>query len=416
MKKIIFILLIVSISSCRMSVKDVPVSLDTWIENNAFEIKEVTLDYTNQYSFLNQYIKDKQIIAVGEATHGTSEFFQIKNQIFKYLVEHHGFEVYGLESGYYETQKINEYVTNGIGNPEQLILSLNQWCWNTWEFVELIKWMRNYNLTNSQKLKFYGFDIGNTIWHSKDDLRNKIIDKAPELKDSYDSVIKLIFDKKQKPSEVNLVLKKFEKEIDASSLSKNTKFLIGLYRKEYESWKSKKNSRDLYMSEIINDIYLRQEDEKKMFLSMHNYHLDKSEKYLGYLGKTDSTYVKIPDRTTGFYLKKQYEKDYYAIAFEFNKGKFNAPYKLDKEKGLLVKPFEFEEAPDSLFAYQLSKYKKEKYFLNINENIKEFHEINKMHQFGGFLPRRRNTNDIKLKDSYDAIIFVNTSTPSKRIK
>ena len=41
------------------------------------------------------YLGSSRIVGLGEATHGTKEFFQLKHRIFKYLVENHGFKIFG---------------------------------------------------------------------------------------------------------------------------------------------------------------------------------------------------------------------------------------------------------------------------------------------------------------------------------
>lgn len=57
-----------------------------------------------------------RIVAMGEATHGTSEFFSIKDRIFRFLVEKIGFTVFAMETPWNSGLAIDRYVTTGQGD------------------------------------------------------------------------------------------------------------------------------------------------------------------------------------------------------------------------------------------------------------------------------------------------------------
>lgn len=119
----------------------------------------------NQKEFkqFDSYFKGKSVVAMGEATHGTHEFFQIKSNVFKYLVQKFGFNVFALEANFNECEKVNQYILTGAGNPKQLVNEFMLWPWKTEEVLEVIEWMRAYNEKHKNKLWFYGFDSGNGI-------------------------------------------------------------------------------------------------------------------------------------------------------------------------------------------------------------------------------------------------------------
>ena len=110
---------------------------------------------------LKAIVSHARVVAMGEATHGTKEFFQFKHRMFEFLVETMGFTVFAIEANWPESLAVNDYVVNGQGDPAAALGGLHFWTWNTEEVLDLIRWMRQYNQGpgHSEKLKFYGFDM-----------------------------------------------------------------------------------------------------------------------------------------------------------------------------------------------------------------------------------------------------------------
>jgi erythromycin esterase len=102
-----------------------------------------------------------RIVSLGEATHGTREFFQLKSRMLEFLVNEMGFNIFAIEATMPESFDINEYVLNGKGDPAKAISGIYFWTWDTEEVLEMIQWMRRYNADpkNTRKVKFYGFDM-----------------------------------------------------------------------------------------------------------------------------------------------------------------------------------------------------------------------------------------------------------------
>ena len=86
-----------------------------------------------------------RVIGIGEATHGTSEFFAIRHQLIRELVEHHGCRLVALEAGWAETLPLNRYVTEGKGDPAAAVAHLLYWLWDVWEFRAVVNWLRIWN-------------------------------------------------------------------------------------------------------------------------------------------------------------------------------------------------------------------------------------------------------------------------------
>lgn len=109
-------------------------------------------------------------VGMGEATHGTREFFEMKHRIFKYLVEHHGFRVFAIEADMGESYYINKYIQTGQGNARQIMSEkMLFWTWATQEVEDLIEWMKEYNqnVSSNQKLYYVGVDCQSFIHNIK---------------------------------------------------------------------------------------------------------------------------------------------------------------------------------------------------------------------------------------------------------
>ena len=110
---------------------------------------------------LKDMIGNARIVALGEATHGTHEFFQMKHRMLEFLVEEMGFNTFAMEANAPEANLINDYVHTGKGDPAELLKGMYFWTWDTQEVLDMILWMRAYNEnpSHTQKISFYGFDM-----------------------------------------------------------------------------------------------------------------------------------------------------------------------------------------------------------------------------------------------------------------
>jgi erythromycin esterase len=105
-------------------------------------------------------VGDARVVSLGEATHGTREFFEMKHRMFEFLVREMGFTVFAIESEWAEAARLDEYVQTGRGDPHRLLTGLHFWTWRTQEVLDLIHWMRAYNAdpANVKKVSFVGVD------------------------------------------------------------------------------------------------------------------------------------------------------------------------------------------------------------------------------------------------------------------
>ena len=114
---------------------------------------------------IGKFLKDVQVVGIGEATHGTSEFCTMKHRMFRYLVEEQGFTVFGLEASMPDCIAMDDYVMNGKGDPKAAVKAQGFWTWSTQELLDLITWMRAYNQDSkhTKKLRVFGYDMQSQV-------------------------------------------------------------------------------------------------------------------------------------------------------------------------------------------------------------------------------------------------------------
>lgn len=116
---------------------------------------------SSQFTHLNSRLKEVEVFGLGEATHGTKDFFVLKSEFFKYLVIEQNVRIFGIEANFAACYDINKYVLTGKGNGKEALLKNGYWVWKSQEVLDLIEWMRSYNASQPEdrKVQFYGYDM-----------------------------------------------------------------------------------------------------------------------------------------------------------------------------------------------------------------------------------------------------------------
>src|SRR5213595_1681470 len=105
---------------------------------------------STDYDPLIEEIADARFVLLGEATHGTHEFYKARAEITKRLVEEKGFTVIALEADWPDALRINRYVRGGNqdANPSEALSGFQRfptWMWRNADIVNLVGWLRNHN-------------------------------------------------------------------------------------------------------------------------------------------------------------------------------------------------------------------------------------------------------------------------------
>jgi erythromycin esterase len=96
---------------------------------------------------LKKLFQKAQVVGLGEATHGTREFFQFKHRMLAYLVKELGFTTFVMEAGVGGIRATNAYVTEGKGSLDDAMRGLGFAVWTTEEVAALLKWLHEHNRT-----------------------------------------------------------------------------------------------------------------------------------------------------------------------------------------------------------------------------------------------------------------------------
>lgn len=100
-----------------------------------------------------------RIVALGESTHGTSEFFRLKRRVLEHLVRQQGVRVFAIEANTFGAERVNAWVQGGPGTVGEALRGMFQ-VWNTTEMVALLEWMRRWNADHPMDaVRFVGYDM-----------------------------------------------------------------------------------------------------------------------------------------------------------------------------------------------------------------------------------------------------------------
>jgi erythromycin esterase-like protein len=102
-----------------------------------------------------------RLLALGEPTHGENLLLEVRNEIFRQLVEREGYRTIAIESDCLMGQVVDDYVTSGTGSLDEAMERGFSHEWGAFPGNrELVRWMRAYNESRpaSERLRFAGFD------------------------------------------------------------------------------------------------------------------------------------------------------------------------------------------------------------------------------------------------------------------
>lgn len=119
------------------------------------------------YDTLLDAVGDVRFVLLGEASHGTHEFYRERAQITKRLVQEKGFNAIAVEADFPDAYRVNRYV-RGEGHDTDATEALEgfkrfpQWMWRNADVLDSIGWLRSHNddlPEQTPKVGFYGLDL-----------------------------------------------------------------------------------------------------------------------------------------------------------------------------------------------------------------------------------------------------------------
>jgi protein-L-isoaspartate(D-aspartate) O-methyltransferase len=114
---------------------------------------------------LLERVGDARLVLIGEATHGTSEFYALRARITRELIRSRGFTIVAVEADWPDAARVNRYV-QGLGplpgRPWRAFARFPTWMWRNHETLEFVEWLREWNAAHAAPgdgVGFYGLDL-----------------------------------------------------------------------------------------------------------------------------------------------------------------------------------------------------------------------------------------------------------------
>ncbi|MDP4216574.1 MAG: erythromycin esterase family protein [Bacteroidota bacterium] len=122
-------------------------------------------------------IGDARIVMLGEASHGTHEYYNWRSYISRRLIEEKGFQFIAVEGDWPDCYRLNRYIKNYTDQGKGAFNVLHSfdrwptWMWANWEVIALADWLQQYNraLPATRKVGFYGLDVY-SLWESLENI------------------------------------------------------------------------------------------------------------------------------------------------------------------------------------------------------------------------------------------------------
>jgi erythromycin esterase-like protein len=106
---------------------------------------------------------DAKVVLLGEATHGTSEFYRARAAITRRLIERHGFNIVAVEADWPDANRIDRYVRHRQVQAfdDEAFARFPTWMWRNVEVYDFVNWLRGYNETRpaARRAEFRGLDL-----------------------------------------------------------------------------------------------------------------------------------------------------------------------------------------------------------------------------------------------------------------
>jgi len=252
-------------------------------------------------------IGNAHVVGLGDATHGTHEFFTVKLRIIQFLIQRMGFDVLAMEHSFPQTERVNAYAQGGSGDLKQLLLPQAgeelYWFWDVEEFAAVVEWMRNYNLTRGSKppIEIVGADCfdGKTAAHMVIDYLNSVDSaEAEAATQAYGCVLTPSQSCNTGPART-ITQQMMAKESDYTARSSARAFADALHAADVvtQSFLQFGPIRDAFMAQNVGWAKDHRGSAKKVIYWAHNEHVTRGPSVLGFF--TPSTAGTVLTQTFG---------------------------------------------------------------------------------------------------------------------
>jgi erythromycin esterase len=252
-------------------------------------------------------IGNAKIVLLGEASHGTHEFYTWRTMISKRLIEEKDFRFIAVEGDWPDCYLVNRYI-KGYSDPgnsaSEVLKNFTRWptwMWGNWEIAALTEWLHSYNhdLSKIKKIGFFGLDVY-SLWESmeaimkylskKDKAALKTAEEAFNCFEPYkyddgisyarytslvpgtceEEVMELLREIKLKRAQYNTDPEEVLSAVQNATVAVNAeKYYRSMLQGNDESW----NIRDRHMMQTLKNLLDHHGREAKGIVWAHNTHV-----------------------------------------------------------------------------------------------------------------------------------------------
>ena len=160
------------------------------IDKRVAVLKQASKKLTNLLDLdpLIDELSGSRVVLLGEASHGTHEYYTWRAAISKRLIQEHGFNCIAVEGDWPDFYRVNRYVkhyTNSHNSSVDVLKQFNRWptwMWANWEIETLVSWLytHNENLIANERVGIYGLDVY-SLWESMEVIIDYLKTHEPTL-------------------------------------------------------------------------------------------------------------------------------------------------------------------------------------------------------------------------------------------
>ena len=158
-----------------------------WIQQHAIPLRTVNPGGSDaDLAPFKQIVGHASTVGLGEETHGTHEFIELKARLTEYLISTMGFTTFLMENDWGSSHLLDAYINGGSGDITQVMSQSLFGSWQTQEYLALFEWMRAYNANpvHPTKIHFLGMDCQGVSQSDFDAVEQFVHQVAPQQETS----------------------------------------------------------------------------------------------------------------------------------------------------------------------------------------------------------------------------------------
>lgn len=372
------------------------------------------------FSSIIEVLRTKQIVSLGESSHGTKEIYAAKSAIIKTLIEKENFKTIFVETDYAALIHLNQIIQNQ--NDTTLLKKFKQKgiysIYKTKEVYQLFDEVRKYNLQHnlSEKVSIIGVDMQDLVM-----IANRVLYEFPDsgktnlniyktliaLKNIFSTGKLIKFSKAEHQSNLKAIA--LLKENAAVQKEARLILLIRMLEQSYEMMNtendaSRRDLRDKFMAENIIWISENFANQGKSIVWAHNSHI--------------ANVPSFTRKTLGSYLKPKFKKQLYTVAFMFGEGNVRIldPYQENYQERYIIKSVNPKAIENMLMGANSFAF-----FLDFSEVSKSGYLLNeiKLHSYMRsigttfFKEEKFTMGKEPILDCFDGVVFFKNSNAAE---